>query len=255
MGAADLLDDWRTRHSEPTSGWDFSSFGDALESDEPPWSYVELARTALVGAGSALDLGTGGGEVLLSLADTLPADTVATEGWPPNLPVATAALADRSIPVVAYDAEADPRLPFDDARFDVVLARHEAYDAGEVARVLTPGGVLLTQQVDGRDLAEARGLFGGGQDYPHVRLDILRVDAERAGLVVEEARDWSGSLAFADVATLVSYLRMVPWQVPDDFTVDRYADQLLALHRSGQPPRFTQRRFVLRCRRRDGAGR
>lgn len=249
MGTADLIDDWRARHAEPTWGWDFSSFGDTVEADGPPWSYVDLARAAMVGAGSALDLGTGGGEVLLSLADALPTDTVATEGWPPNLPVATSALAGRSIPVVAYDAEADPRLPFDDARFDVVLARHEAYDAGEVARVLAPGGVFLTQQVDGRDLAEARVLFGAGEDYPRVRLEILRTEAEGAGLVVEEARDWTGTLAFADVATLVSYLRMVPWQVPDDFTVDRYADELLALHRSGRTPTFTQRRVVLQCRR------
>jgi len=249
METAALIGTWRTRHSEPTAGWDFSAFGPAIDADEPPWSYAGLARDALAGAGSALDLGTGGGEVLLSLADALPADTVATEGWPPNLPVATAALAGRSIRVVAYDAEVDPRLPFDDARFEVVLARHEAYDTGEIARVLTPGGVFLTQQVDGRDLAEARELFGGGEDYPLVRLPVLRAEAEGAGLVVEDAREWTGALVFADVATLVSYLRMVPWQVPDDFTVDRYADELLALHRSGRPPRFTQRRFVLRCRR------
>jgi len=42
---------------------------------------------------------------------------------------------------------------------------------------------------------------------------------------------------------------MTPWQVPDDFTVDRYADVLVALQRSGDPLRFTQRRFVLRARR------
>jgi len=249
METADLLDAWRARHAEPTSGWDFSSFGDSIRPEEPPWSYDDLARDALAGARSVLDLGTGGGEVLLGLADALPADTVATEGWPPNLPVATAALAARGFPVAEYDAEAHPRLPFDDGRFDVVLARHEAYVASEVARVLTPSGVFLTQQVDGRDLSETVELFGGTLRYPGVTLAHLRVEAGAAGLVVEAARDWTGVLTFADVATLVSYLRMTPWQVPDDFTVERYADVLLALHRSGEPLRFTQRRFVLRARR------
>lgn len=247
MKTEDLLDDWRARHAEPTTGWDFSCFGDSIRSEEPPWSYGDLARSALAGARSALDLGTGGGEVLLGLADALPEDTVATEGWLPNLPVAAAALAGRGIPVAAYDAEADPRLPFDDCRFDVVLARHEAYVATEVARVLNPGGVFLTQQVDGRDLAETIDLFGGTLRYPGVTLAHLRAEAEAAGLVVEYAVDWTGTLTFPDVATLVSYLRMTPWQVPDDFAVDRYHDVLLDLHASGRPLAFTQRRFVLRC--------
>lgn len=248
MRTADLLDAWRARHTEPTSGWDFSSFGDAIRSEEPPWSYEALARDVLAGAASVLDVGTGGGEVLLSLGDALPGDTVATEGWPPNLPVATAALAARGIPVVAYDAESDAHLPFADGRFDVVLVRHEAYVASEVARVLTPGGMFLTQQVDGRDLSETIDLFGGSLRYPDVTLARLRAEAEAAGLFVDDARDWTGTLTFADVATLVSYLRMVPWQVPDDFTVDRYADVLLALHPSGRPLVFTRRRFVLRAR-------
>ena len=29
---------------------------------------------------------------------------------------------------------------------------------------------------------------------------------------------------FGDVAALVAYLRLVPWDAPDDFTVDRYGD-------------------------------
>ena len=104
-----LLDLWRRRHAEPTSGGDFSSFGDAaLVGEDPPWSYDDLAREALSGARSVLDLGTGGGEVLL---------------------------------------------------------------------------------------------------------------------------------------------RMVPWEVPDDFTVDGYADALLDLHASDGPLAFTQRRLLLRCRR------
>jgi len=98
-----LLDRWRRAHQAPVEGWDFSD----LDVEEPstPWSYERLAREALAGAGAALDLGTGGGEV------------------------------------AEYDAEGpDPRLPFPDGRFDVVLDRHEAYPAAEVFRVLRPGG-------------------------------------------------------------------------------------------------------------------
>ena len=45
-------------------------------------------------------------------------------------------------------------MPFADGRFEVVLNRHEAYDAAEVRRVLSHGDRFLTQQVDGRDFAD-----------------------------------------------------------------------------------------------------
>jgi SAM-dependent methyltransferase len=242
-----LVAHWQTIWDEPVSGWDFSRFGDRLGGDEPPWSYVGLAREALQKASSVLDLGTGGGEVLLSLADALPADTTATEGWAPNLPVARRALAPRGFKVVAYDAEQEPVLPFPDERFDLVLDRHEAYDAGEVARVLRPGGVFLTQQVDGRDLADLAVLLGNASAaYPHVTLDRFRADAEAAGLMLDLAADWSGDLRIADVETLVRYLAMTPWTV-EGFTVESRAATLLRLHHDGLPPAFTQRRFVLRA--------
>ncbi|MEO6511961.1 MAG: class I SAM-dependent methyltransferase [Nocardioides sp.] len=240
------LAEWRARYAEPTSGWDFSTV-DAVVDGEPPWSYDAMARRALAGAGSALDMGTGGGEVLLTLRDALPADTVATEGWPPNLPVAADALAPHGIGVVAYDAETDARMPFEDGRFDVVMDRHEAYVATEVFRVLRPGGVFLTQQVDGRDFAESQALFGGSTAYPRITLEHLRAEARAAGFVLEEDDDWVGTMRLPDVAAFVSYVRIVPWQVPEDFSVDRYAEVLRRL--TPDDLVFTQRRFVMVCRR------
>jgi SAM-dependent methyltransferase len=240
------LAEWRARYAEPTAGWDFSSFAGSVETDEPPWSYEDLARAALAGATSALDVGTGGGEVLLRLRDALPADTLATEGWAPNLSHATEALAPHGIHVVPYDSEHDAAMPFEDGRFDVVLDRHESYLATEVFRVLRPGGAFVTQQVDGRDSAETHALFGGTA-YSHVTLETFRAEAEAAGFVVEDAREWSGTIRFADVATFVSYVRMVPWEVPEDFSVDRYAGALLAM--TERDLVFTRRMFVLVCRR------
>jgi len=249
MSDEELLDRWRRAFEQPALGWSFDDLAARMEVEEPPWSYERLARDVLADAGSALDLGTGGGEVLLSLLDALPPDTTASEGWPPNLPVATQALAPYGIEVVFYDAEgAHPRLPFLDGRFDVVLDRHEAYLASEVARVLRPGGVFLTQQVDGRDLAEVRALFGSTSAYDHVTLPVFRTDLERAGLTVEVAREWSGRMRFADVETFCGYARRVPWEVPDDFSVDRYAAQLLRMHEQRLLD-FTTRRFVLVARR------
>lgn len=76
-----------------------------MDEDEPPWDFDAICRHALERADHVLDMGTGGGEQLLTIADFLPTDTVATEGWPPSVPVARAALAERGIPVEVYDAE------------------------------------------------------------------------------------------------------------------------------------------------------
>ncbi|MEZ0166681.1 class I SAM-dependent methyltransferase [Kineococcus sp. LSe6-4] len=244
---ADLLADWARRFAEPTSGWSFAAFTGVVRWADPPWSYSALAREVLAPARSVLDLGTGGGEFLRGLRGVLPADVHATEGWPPNLPVARETLAPLGVGVLAHDA-ATGRLPFPDGRFDVVLSRHTAYAADDVARVLRPGGTFLTQQVDGRNLDDLAAVFGAGPAFPDVTLGTSRRHAQAAGLDVGVADSWSGPVRFADVATLVSFLRMVPWHLPPDFTVERYADALLALHARPEL-RFTERRFLLRARR------
>lgn len=120
---------WRELHAAPHVGWDFSEFGTRVITEEPPWSYEHLVRQYVTGATSVLDLGTGGGDFLLGVADDLPADTHATEGWAPNMSVARAALEPRGIRVEDYAAERGDPLPYPDQRFDTVLSRHEAYSA------------------------------------------------------------------------------------------------------------------------------
>jgi len=69
-----------------------------------------------------------------------------------------------------------------------------------------------------------------------------------AGLVIERSQEWAGKLTFHSVSAMVRYFAKVPWEVPDDFSVDRYAEKLLNLHRSNAELVFTQRRFLLIAR-------
>lgn len=241
------MDAWRAEEVRARSGWDFSTLDGRLSHEQPPWDFTAICRAAGRVATSVLDLGTGGGEQLLRLRDRLPADVIATEGWPPNIPVASRALAPYHIPVVDYDAERGDTLPFPDGRFDLIIDRHEAYDAAEVARVLVPGGVFLTQQVGGDNFAELRDVFGAPHLYPGIQLPELTAEAEAAGLHVTESAAWRGSAEFLDVAALVAYCMLVPWDVPDDFGVDRYRDTLLTLHGRAQPLRFSETSFWLRA--------
>ncbi|MCH1867690.1 class I SAM-dependent methyltransferase [Nocardioides sp. CFH 31398] len=248
MSDDDLLAAWRAAWGGESRGWDFSDLAGRVGTASPPWSYDDLAREALRASRTAVDLGTGGGEWLLGVRDAWPAELHATEGWAPNVPVATAALAPYGVTVRTYDGEAGDPLPYGDASLDLVLARHEAYGEDEVLRVLRPGGRLLTQQVDGHEMDDLAGWFGGGAPYPEVTLAALRGRARAAGLVVDRGEDWSGPIRFADVTAMLGYLSRMPWQLPKGFTVDAHADTLLALHRAG-PVVATVRRFLLDARR------
>lgn len=254
--------------AEPT-GWSFGHLA-GYTTDKPPWDFGELCQQHIetIGhSGSLLDLGTGGGERLLALAAAvpggLPADTMATEGWPPNIDPATSALAAIGVQVLAYgDGQPttdstdgtdgpDGRMPFPANRFDLVMSCHESYRPDEVARTLRPGGVFLTQQVTGTEAGEFREWFGGRPLWPRVQRDVFVAAAADAGLRVTDSDEWTGGYHFADVDTMVGYLRIVPWDVPGDFSPVAYADQLFALddqlRRSGATLRVTQGRFWLRA--------
>ena len=255
----ELADRLRAAHAEATmTGWDFSRLDGRLRADDPPWDFEADCRTALGASRTAADLGTGGGERLLALLAALPPETApaepgqqrrtvtATEGWEPNLPVARAALAPAGVEVLAYDSEAGDRLPFPDASLDLVMARHESFAATEVARCLRPGGMLLTQQVDGTEAGELREWFGGAPLHPEVRLPIMVAELAAAGLTVDRAEDWAGTMEFCDAEALVEYLGLVPWDVPG-FAVDDHLETLARF--DAAPIQVTQKRFRVTAHR------
>ncbi|MDQ2849424.1 MAG: class I SAM-dependent methyltransferase [Actinomycetota bacterium] len=243
-----LLERLSAAHENATMvGWDFSSLDGRLRADEPPWDFEDMCRSAWAGAGSVLDLGTGGGERLLALLDRTQDQWLcrvdATEGWAPNVSVARQALAPVGVNLVEYDSESGQAMPFQAHSFDVVMARHESYDAVDVARVLRPAGRFLTQQVHGLDAQELRTWFGGQPGYPEVTLEHHVAAAVAAGLVIDGQGQWHGQMVFTDAEALVQYLGMVPWDVPD-FSVGAHLEKLSELD-TNRPIVVTQRRFWL----------
>jgi len=195
----------------PIRGWDFSWLIGRMDRGVLPWDYASLARDALATATSLLDIDTGGGEVLASLAP-LPA-AIATEPYPLNVPIATARLAPLGVDVRAGRASA---LPVADGDVNLVLNRHGLLDAAETARVLTAQGVFLTQQVGSRnDLAfnDALGVPPASPPDAHT-LHSTVAELEDAGLVIDQAQEDYPVTRYFDVGAVVFQLRSVPWQVP-----------------------------------------
>ena len=145
------------------SGWDFHWLEGRMVQEEPPWDYPSLVREHLKDTHSLLDIGTGGGEFLASLAP-LPADTHAIEAYPPNQPIARSRLTP--LRVTVHETLEGAPLPFSNARFDLVINRHEGYDPDEVFRVLKPGGKFITQQVGGLDNLELNQVLEDKLSFP-----------------------------------------------------------------------------------------
>jgi SAM-dependent methyltransferase len=225
--------------AEPFAGWDFSYLRGRMLEGAPRWNYLERVRRRMADVDAMLDMGTGGGEFLASLAP-LPAGTVATEGYSPNVEIARARLEPLGVEVVSVDGAPDNveigpgegigSLPFPSGSFPLVINRHESYYPAEVFRILRPGGVFITQQVGGMHFSGlAESLGAPPKPDSEWALPFAVHQLEDAGFRILRQEEDFPETVFQDIGAVVYYLKAVPWEVPD-FAVPAYRDQLRALH-------------------------
>jgi SAM-dependent methyltransferase len=242
---------WKREEQQPFTGWDFSYLDGRMFEEQPPWSYMSLAAARMRQASSLLDMGTGGGERLLALQEHWPDKVVVTEDYAPNVKLATERLALLGVQVCEVSLTEHSPLPFADGAFDLVLNRHSGFNPAEVARILVPGGVFLTQQIHGLWAHDLLAAFDARPQWPEATLENDVPKLQAAGLTVVTAQDWSGELSFADVGAIVYYLRAVPWLVPG-FTVQTHLDDLLELQsqlQAGKALAFEAKKYLIEARR------
>lgn len=230
-------------------GWDFSWLDGRASEQRPSWGYARMMGERMAGATAALDIETGGGEVLAGVPRR-PALTMATESWPPNIASATLRLHPLGVGVVAHDATSP--LPFGADAFDLVVSRHPvAADWAEIARVLRPGGTYFSQEVGPQSVAEVTEFFLGPQQSGGREPEVAKAAAQAAGLTVVDLRFESLRTEFYDVGAMIYFLRKVIWIVPG-FTVDAYRAKLAALHdriSTRRPFRAHTTRFLIEARK------
>lgn len=220
-------------NSTPIRGWNFEWLAGRATEERPSWQYSKLVAERFEQSRRALDLQSGGGEMLASVP-SLPPLLVATEGYLPNVVHAADRLRQRGAFVVATDDEHE-MLPFCDAMFDLVTSRHPITTWWpEIERVLLPGGTYLSQQIGPdsvRDLSEF--IMGPWPKSSARNPRLAEHEAIGAGLVITDLRQERLRTVFYDIGAVVYFLRLVIWIVPD-FSVERYRDRLWTLHQKIQ---------------------
>ncbi|MHB8289747.1 MAG: methyltransferase domain-containing protein [Acidimicrobiales bacterium] len=229
------------------TGWGFDWLNGRAIEERPPWGYAKLLAGRLGQVRSALDIDTGGGEVLAE-APTFPPRMVATEAWPANAQRARELLAPRSVLIIETTAEAP------DESFELVTARHPVRpDWEEIHRVLVPGGCYFAQHVGPKSAFELIEHFLGPLSQARTGRDPQRecAAAQDAGLVVTDLRSARCRIEFYDVGAVVWILRKCVWWVPD-FSVEKYRNELAELDarmRGGGPVVAYSTRHLIEAQR------
>jgi SAM-dependent methyltransferase len=215
-------------NAAPMEGWDFSWLEGRATEERPAWGYLRCMSERMARASAALDVQTGGGEVLAQVPHP-PQRLAATESWPPNLQVARRNL--RPLDAFVVQAADHGALPFRAQTFDLVVSRHPTTVVWpEIARVLQPGGTYFAQHVGAGSNRELTDFMMGTQPVSQNRsASRAAAEAEAAGLIVDDLRTQSLRCEFHDVGAVVYFLRKVLWTVPG-FTAESYHDELTRLH-------------------------
>ncbi|MBP5383358.1 MAG: SAM-dependent methyltransferase [Lachnospiraceae bacterium] len=211
-------------------GWDFSHIhGRYEEEDDLPWDYKAIIDQYRRDDMKLLDYDTGGGEFLLSLKHPYE-NTAATEGYPPNVELCRETLLPLGIDFKASNDPSD--IPYDDGTFDLMINRHGSLDAKEIARILKPQGLFITQQVGARNDRELVEMVLPGAPIPFLEaeLSVQREKFAEAGFELMRTEEVFRPIRFFDVGAFVWFARIIEWEFPD-FSVNKCFDRLLDMQR------------------------
>lgn len=229
MNRDELYAFWRFEENFPFSGWSFYHLDERWEEEPLPWDFRTEVLHTLRHSDRLLDVDTGG-EFLLSLGHPYE-HTAVTEVPDPDGERIANELAPLGIRVAPCDSAREP-LPFADESFDVVICRHGSYLRRELYRVLRPNGILLLQQIGGRnnELLARRLLPGHEMPCPQHHLSAEVARFKQTGFEVLDAREYFPKLRFYDTGAVVYYATMMDWEFPG-FSVDACKNELYALEK------------------------
>lgn len=246
MNYKELKEIWKQEENVSFKGWDFSYLNGRWKRESLPWDYKIIVKKYLKPYHKLLDIGTGGGEFLLTFKHPYK-NTSVTEAWQPNLELCKERLAPLGICVKQiYE---DSKLPFADNSFDIIINRHAAFDTKEIRRVLKPAGKLITQQVGGENnkVLSSKLIKNFEEKFSDFILYNISNEMKDNGFQLLYENEYCPSLRFYDIGAIVYFAKIIQWEFPG-FTVESNFNELCKLQnellRKGYIESF-EHRFVI----------
>ena len=184
-------------YHEKIKDWNFDMF-QAKTDYLTDWDMYELLRKVTDSNSRVLDLGTGGGEKVLSMFPEYLKEIVATDFSKEMIKTAKKNLKISGRKNIKFKVMDNLKLDFPKNYFDVVVARHTVIDSKQIYEVLKPGGYLIIRGVDMLDCWELKRIFGRGQGYDDEK-PISLIDYENvnyAGLEGTEFLEKGDTVSF-----------------------------------------------------------
>ena len=224
------LKEYLIKEEERTfKGWDFSYLNHRWENELLPWDYKEIVVNYLKPTHTLLDMGTGGGEFLLTLNHPHQL-TAVTEAYEPNIKLCQEILAPKGIkvyPITDNDLLTD--IPSD--YFDIVINRHESYDENEVYRILKKGGIFVTQQIGAFNNKDLATFFDDKHidQFPEMTLEKSVQRLINKGFKIIDKKEYYPKIKFFDLGAIAYFAKIISWEFID-FSVVRHFNKFIELN-------------------------
>lgn len=228
MNKLELIEYLKQEEAKGISGWDFSYLDGRWEDEELPWDYRKIVLGYLKPEFMLLDIGTGGGEMLLTLNHPY-VNTFVTEGYKPNYELCIEKLSPLGIKVFNYIGDEEFK-DFEDNQFDIVINRHESYNEKEIYRILKPNGLFITQQVGAFNNEGLSTFFNEKRKvlFPELTLEKSKERLQKHNFDIIYCNEYYPILKFYDLGAIAYFAKIIEWEF-EDFSVEKYIDKFLVL--------------------------
>ena len=199
--------------------WSFDEFQIVTEK-LTNWDMYEILKSVTDKKSKILDLGTGGGEKVLSRFPEYAQEILGTDYSKSMIETAKKNLKKSKRTNVSFRIMNNLEMNVPNNYFDVVVARNTITDPKQIIKTLKKGGILLIHGVDMYDCLELKMIFGRGQatnDKKPISIvdyeNILKAGFNEVELVPLHVREY-----FKNKDLLKKFLLKVP--ILDEFSED-----------------------------------
>ncbi len=252
MNKEELLKYLQAEEAKTFSGWDFSYLDGRWDEDDLPWNYKNIVLKYLKSDFKLLDMGTGGGEFLLTLNHPF-INTSVTEGYKPNYEICLNKLVPLGIKVYNYVGD-EVLNDIDDHSFDIVINRHESYNEKELYRILKTGGIFITQQVGAFNNKALATFFDESHidQFPEMTLDKSVNRLICSGFDIVYSDEYYPILKFYDLGAIAYFAKIIEWEFVNFNVIDNI-DKFLILQKELEETGYItskEHRFIIVARKR-----